>query len=170
MSNQQNEDVPSIRKIQEVGETPFQIVSFVEKILQGYHTGIKRSLYLFKTNNGVWGYWDPKLRRVIEELQWKENSCFLENKWVPMTAYYKFHVQFFEPIVFSLWNKDQRIEEQFETTEAIISLTDAANKTFQEAMVGRAPDTWYKLQFKTQNKKGGGEMTFVEKVICAAVE
>lgn len=130
---------------------------------------MRKLIYFFVTKNGVWGYYDKTLGRLVEgdDIQWDESSAIIDGYAVPMSLYYKWHVKFFEPIVFNEWDNRLKKEVPRESQEAILLFPDMSNKLLEVAMEGKDRDAWYKLQFKTQKKRGGGEMVFIDKVLSA---
>ena len=164
-SKNQNNQPPQIRQLSDVKDQPFQIVSYVEKILQGWNKKIKKSNYLFKTNNGVWGYYNPRSRKVEEDLEWKDESVNIDGSFVPMSLYYRWHIRFFEPIEISVWERGRM--ERIDTQEAMVNLPEEANLVFEKEMEGKPPETWYKFTFATKPKRGGGEITYLDGVISA---
>lgn len=162
----ERQDLPKIKKIAEVGDKPFKYISTVEKLLQGWDSSVKKTVYLFKTDTGQWGYYDKETQQVIEIDQWKKKAAFINGRWIKMVLYYKIQAMFAEPISFSSWNKMDKKKETLTAKEVLITLTATAFNKLEEQMKGRTPESFYKLSFTTRKKPGGGgNMTFVDNVI-----
>ena len=160
------QDIPKIQKLTEVGDKPFKYISTVEKVLQGWNNKTNKTVYLFKTDTGQWGYYDKDTQQVIDIDQWKGKAALIDGQWIKMVLYYRIRVMFAEPIVFSVWRKMERKNEQMTAQEALITLTATAYTKMEESMKGRPPESWYRLSFTTRKKpRGSGTMTFVDNVI-----
>lgn len=163
------QDLPKIKKLTEIGDKPFRYISTVEKILQGWNNSIQKTVYLFKTDTGEWGYYDKETQQVIDIDQWKKKAALINGQWIKMTLYYRIHIMFAESIQFSSWNKMESKNEQLIAQEALITLTFTAYKKLEEQMRGRAPESFYRLSFATRKKPGKGnekkKMTFVDNVV-----
>ena len=160
------QDLPKIKKIAEVGDKPFRYISTVEKVLQGWDSRNRKTIYLFKTDTGQWGYYDKSTQQVIEIDQWKKKSALINGQWIKMVLYYRIQALFAEPITFSVWNKMDNKNEQMTAQEVLLTLTGTAYKKLEEQMNGRTPESFYKLSFVTRKKPGGkGDMTYVDNVV-----
>ena len=160
-----NDDLPVIDKILEVGENLFCLLSVKEKILQGWDPKTRRTVYLFKTDTGDWGFYDKETNQVIEVDKWKKKAAWINGRWVKMSVYYKLNVVFEEAVTFSSWNKMERKVDKMTAVEAVIVLTSSAYDHLINQMEGRPKDSFYKLSFATRKKAGGGNMKFVDNVI-----
>lgn len=159
-------ELPKIDKLSEIGDKPFRYISTVEKVLQGWNSRVRRTVYLFKTDTGQWGYYDKESQQVIEIDQWKKKAALINGQWIKMTLYHRIQVIFNEPVVFSVWSKMNNKNEQMTAQEALITLTDTAYKHLEEQSKGRPPESWYKLSFTTRKKpNGNGTMTYVDNVV-----
>ena len=159
------QNVPKVQKIAEVGSNPFQYLSTTEKILQGWNSTTRKTVFLFKTDTG-WGYFDKPTGQVIDVNQWKGKAVFIGGQWIKMTLYYRIHVAFAEPVSLLVWNKEIKKKEQIAPKEVLITLTGSAYKQLEEQMRGRPPGSWYQLSFTTRKKPNGpGNMTYVDKVL-----
>ena len=160
------QDIPKIKKTAEIGNKPFRYISTVEKVLQGWSGRSKKTVYLFKTDTGQWGYYDKETQQVIEVDQWKGKAALINGQWIKMTLYYRIQAMFAQAITFSVWNKMEGKNDQMTAQEVLITLTGSAYKKMEEAMRGRTPESWYQLSFTTRKKSGGkGNMTYVDNVI-----
>lgn len=159
-----DQDIPKIKKLVEVGEAPFQYISKLESILQGWDQKIMRTIYLFKTDSGAWGYYDKETAQVLEVTQWKEKAALVNDHWVKMSIYHRIIVKFLSPINYSGWDETNRKEVPTTTSDAIILITDSAFKQIQEQLNGRAANSVLKFHFITR-KIGRRESTYIDKVI-----
>lgn len=158
--------LPKIEKLTEVGNVPFQYLDNPENILQWWDKTANKTKYLFKTDSGAWGYYDRLTQQVIEINQWKGKAALVEGEWCKMVLYHRVHVLFSQPLIFTAYDPEQRKKVQQNAQEAIITLTDTAFNSLQDAMKGREINSFYHLSFTTRNKpRGGGTMTYVDKII-----
>ena len=81
-SNQDN--IPKIRVLSDIGEAPFQFFGVLETILQGWSKNKRKSIYLFKMEDGRWGYYHKPTEQVIAVEQWKEKAAWVDDEWVKM--------------------------------------------------------------------------------------
>jgi len=159
-----NQDLPKIKKIADVGETPFQFVEKTESILQGWDKTIGRTIYLFKTTTGAWGYFDKDSGQVIDVTQWKGKAAWVQNHFVMMTLYHRVHLIFAQPVSYSEWDSSANRRYQVEATEAIVTMTDSSYKSLIEQMNGRDANAVYKFSF-TSRKLKGRMVNYVDKVV-----
>lgn len=159
------QDLPKIKRLSDVGDTPFQVVEMVEKILQGWNKKKKRTVYLFRTDDNKWGYYNKESKQIMVISAWKDKAAFVNGEWITMSLYYRLHVRFAQPVTSSSWDPDTRKKTTITLAEAIIILTDSAYKSLEEQRAGRPENSWFKLSFVTQKKKTGGSMTYANKVI-----
>lgn len=165
MSQEIQSNIPKVRIISEVGEAPFQVLGVLEVILQGWSPNQRRSVYLFKNQENLWSYYDKVSNKIIVADQWQGTKALIEDEWITMTKYHRLHVNFLDPVTFSIWVGKRKQSQT--ANEVQLNVTDAAFKTLAEAMSGRPSNSAYKFVFKTQKKPGGGSMTFVERIIWA---
>jgi hypothetical protein len=158
-------EIQKIKTLSDVGETPFQVIERQENILQGWDNKKRRSIYLFKTESGVWGYYDKASKQTINISAWKDKSAFVDGNWVKMSLYHRVHVKFAQVVNSNSWDYHNKKRVSVPLTEAIITLTDSAYKSLEEQANGRPLESWFKLSFVTQKKKTGGSMTYANKVI-----
>ena len=157
-------DIPKIKKVVEVGETPFQFIEKLESILQGWDKTINRTVYLFKADSGAWGYYDKETNQVIEVNQWKEKAAWIVDHWVKMSVYHRVRIKFASPINYSGWDSSARKEIPATTDEAIIVITDSAYKQLVEQLNGRPQSSYLKFIFITR-KIGNKNSTYIDKVV-----
>ena len=148
-----NQEIPKIRKVAEVGETPFQFIEKQENILQGYDKTIRRSVYLFKMTDGNWGYYDKETSQTIPINQWKGKAAMIDGRWVIMTLYHRIHLRFSEQVIYSNWDKESRKEVRMQTPEAIVTITDSAFKSLTEQIEGRDPGSLFKFTYNMTHFK-----------------
>lgn len=161
------QEIPKIKKLNEVGESPFQFVEKVESILQGWDSKIRKTIYLFKADSGNWGYYDKDTSQVIDVTQWKDKAAWLGDHWVKMSLYHRIHVHFHPPLNYTGWDPSSRKEIPATTSEAIIVVTDSAYKQILEQLNGRAATSLLKFQFTTR-KIQNRQSTYVDKVLWVA--
>lgn len=159
-----NQDLPKIKKIADVGEIPFQFVEKTESILQGWDKSINKTIYLFKTDTGAWGYFDKSSQQVVDVTQWKKKAAWVENHWVTMTLYHRVHLRFSQPVSYSDWDSVARKQYTAQTSEAIVTMTDTSYKSLLEQMKGRDTNAYYKFAF-TSRKLKGRMVNYVDKVV-----
>ncbi len=159
-----DQDIPKIKKLVEVGENPFQFVSKSESILQGFDQKIQRTIYLFKTDSGAWGYFDKDSSQVIEVTKWKEKAALVNDHWVKMAIYHRIIVNFLFPLSYTGWDDVNKVEVPAETSEAILLVTDNTYKQILEQLNGRAANSVLKFHFVTR-KIGKRQATFIDKVL-----
>lgn len=165
MTQNSQDNIPKIRVLSDIGEAPFQFFGILETILQGWSKAKKKSIYLFKMEDGRWGYYHKPTEQVLGVEQWKEKAAWIDGEWVKMAKYHRIHVNFLQPVTYSNWQSGKKTQSQ--THEAQFNITDSSYKTLEEAMKGRGKNSAYKLVFTTRKKKGGGAMTYVEKIVWA---
>lgn len=163
MNNSDDLNLPRVRVIKEVGETAFQFLGLVETILQGWSPQKRKQVYLFKPDSGVWSYYDKNSSQIIPISQWSGKAAWVGDEWIKMTKYHKVKLHFLQPITFTSWVDGKKQPQQGQ--EVIVTITDTAYKSFVEAAAGRSENSAYQFVFKTTKKKGGGSMTYVEKII-----
>lgn len=143
-------DIPKIKKVSEIGETPFRVVNVEEKILQGWDQSTKRMLYLFKDSLGLWSYYSKEQRCAIQVTEWREKEALIMGKWIKMSLYYRLHIAFANPITYSVFNRGRN--QQFTTTEAIILVTKSVYEMLEQQFAGRPAGSYYKFGYKTLKK------------------
>ncbi len=158
-------EFPIIKRLSEVGETPFQVIKEFEKILQGWDAKKRRTVYLFKTVNDKWGYFSKESKQIMEVTAWDKKAAFIDGNWVKMSLYHRVLVKFSQPVNSTSWDSSNKRKTIVPLLEAIIILTDTAYKSLIEQMQGRQSGSWFKLSFMTKKKSGGGLMTYANKVI-----
>ena len=165
MSNQtQQAEAPRIKKIAEVGETPFQFFELGETILQGWDKGIGRTIYLFKTETGNWGYFDKETEQVIEVMQWRGKAALIGNSWIKLSLYRRIRVFFNAIVNYSTWDHISKKNMYKQTQEAILTITNSTYDQLLGQMEGRPPESLYKFVF-TSRKIGNRTMSYVNKVL-----
>lgn len=159
-------DIPRIRQITDIGTAMFQVVKYVEPVLQGWSKEHGRQVYLFRAEeSGKWAYYDKDQGGLVEVDQWKGKSAWIQDDWVSLSKYHRLHLRFVAPVTYKVFEKGEQRSE--DTEEAMIVLTDTAYKTLQDQMQGRGDNAVYQFSFKTKKKPKGGTMTYVEKVVFA---
>jgi len=159
-----NETTPKIKKLSDVGEAPFQFIEKTESILQGWDSKIKKTIYLFKTDTGFWGYFDKDSSQVIAVNSWKEKAAWIGDHWVKMSLYHRIKIIFNEPITYGSWDKISKKEIKMETKEAIVVVTDTTYKQLLEQLNGREETSVLKFHFTTR-KIQNRQATYVDKVL-----
>lgn len=159
-----NQELPKIKKIADVGEVPFQFVEKTESILQGWDKASNRTIYLFKTDTGQWGYFDKDSQQVIDVTRWKDTAAWVSNRWVKMTLYHRAHLRFSQAITYSEWDSVARRQYPMQVAEAIVTMTDTAYKSLLEQMKGRNLEAFYQFVF-TSRKLKGRMVNYVDKVV-----
>lgn len=152
-------DLPKIKKATEIGDVPFQVIKVEEKILQGYDTRTRRTLYLFKGPTDVWSYYSKAERCIVEVPQWRDKEALIEGSWVKMSVYYRLHLLFERPVTFTPYDKAKGSQET--VNEASVTVTQAAYEALEEQFKGRATGSWY--QFVYKKLKNG--RTYIDKAI-----
>jgi hypothetical protein len=156
--------VPRLDKITEVGETPFQVIEVKEKILGGWDSVRHRGVYLFKTDTGAWGYYDNETHQVIEISQWKGKAAWMNEKWIKMSVYYRIHVVFASAVTFTTYDPSSKQNMKISWSEALIKVSDSTYLMLTNMIQGRDPNTFYRFHFAEKKKKGGGSMPLVDSV------
>lgn len=159
-----DQEIPKIQKLNEVGEAPFQFIEKLESILQGWDAKIKKTVYLFKTDTGAWGYYDKDSSQVIEVNQWNKKAAWMNDRWVKMSLYHRIHLMFMFPLDYTGWDAKKRKEIPSQTQEAILTVTDSAYKQILEQLNGRAATSFLKFEFTTR-KVQNRQSTYVDKVL-----
>lgn len=159
-----NQELPLIRKISEVGETPFQFVEKKETILQGWHAPSKKNVFLFKNDQGQWSNYDSAVKKVVPVTQWDGKSAMINGAWVKLAIYHRINLLFVKPITYSAWDASAKKEVKAQTQEAIVVVTDTAYKLLCEQLNGRDPMSFLKFGWTSKNV-GGRQMTYVDKVL-----
>lgn len=149
-----NQETPKIRRIQDVGEFPFQIIGNEETILQGWDPGIHRNVFLFKTPNGVWGYFDKGSNSIIENIQWDKKKALVNGRWVEMALYHRLDVRFQQPIMATVYSKEDKSTTQGPIQEANITIADKCYKNLMAQTAGRDPNSFYKFVWISKTVKG----------------
>jgi len=158
------QELPRIRRIQDVGENHFQILGNEETILQGWDVGLHRNVFLFKTPNGVWGYFDKASNGIIENIQWDKKKALVNGRWVEMSLYHRLDIRFYQPIMATAYDKESHQAVQGQIQEANITITDKCYKNLIAQTAGRDPNSFYKLVWNTK-KSRGREVTFPESAV-----
>jgi len=159
-----NQEIPKIKKVADVGKTPFTFIEKTESILQGWDNTIKKTIYLFKTDGGKWGYFDKESRQIIEITHWRDKAAWIAGHWVVMSLYHRVHLAFTQPISYSNWDSVLKKEYKESTEDGIVTITDTAYKSLIEQMNGRDENDIYKFSF-TSRKLKGRQVTYVDKAI-----
>jgi len=159
-----DQEIPKIKKVVEIGETPFQFIAKEESILQGWDAKIRKTIYLFKTDSGNWGYYDKETSQVIDVTQWKEKAAWVGDHYVKMSLYHRIIIRFAQPLNYSGWDPATRREVPVTTTEAMVVVTDSAYKQIVEQLNGRPADSFLKFQFTTR-KIQNRQSTYIDKVV-----
>jgi hypothetical protein len=157
-------ETPLIKKIVDIGESPFHFIEKVESILQGWDSTIKKTIYLFKTESGNWGYYNKKAARITDVENWKDKSALIDDHYVKMGIYHRVKLKFLSPLNYAGWDTKKRKEVPATTEEGIVIVTDTTYKQIIEQLNGRNPDSVLKFEFTTK-KIGGRNSTYVNKVI-----
>lgn len=143
--------IPKIKKISEIGATPFRIQDVQEKILQGWSKRQKKMLYVFKADSGNWAYYDKESSTMVEISSWREKEAYIMGEWVKMSLYYRVHIVFEVPVNYSSYVKDLGMQSQL-TYEALILLPKTAFELLEQQMVGRDPNSYYIFNYKKLKK------------------
>jgi len=158
------ENIVKIKKVSEVGEMPFQFIEKVESILQGWDVTINKTIYLFKTDTGKWGYWDKNRSRIVEINNWEGKSAWIEDHFVKMGLYHRVLLKFQSPLNYTGWDNEKRKEVPSVTDQAIVVITDTTYNQILEQLKGRAEDSFLKFEFTSKNLKSKNS-SYVNKVI-----
>lgn len=159
-----NQEIPKIKKIIDIGETPFNFIEKAESILQGWDSKIRKTIYLFRTDTGPWGYYDKDSKQVIEIDQWKGKSAWINDHWVKMALYHRVKLLFTKPVTYSGWDSATRKPVKQTTQEAIVTITDTAYKSLLEQLEGRPAESILKFVFTTRKMKNK-TITYIDKVV-----
>lgn len=159
-----DQELPKIKNLNEVGEAPFQFIEKVESILQGWDNTIRRTIYLFKTGTGMWGYFDKDSSQVTAVTNWNEDSAWIKGRYIKMSLFHRIHVRFYEPLKYTGWDPATRKEVPAQASDAILLITDSTYHQIQEQLTGRNPLSWLQLHF-TSKKLKNRTMVYVDKVI-----
>lgn len=143
-----DQQYPKIKKTNEVGEIPFQLLETQEEILQGWNSKIRKMMYLFKSELGNWAYYDKSSGMVVEVSEWKDRAANIAGDWVKMTKYFRVLVRFLEPVSYTSWDNDARKNVTLQTDVAILTITKSAYEHLEEAMKGRDALSWYRFLYK----------------------
>jgi hypothetical protein len=157
-------ETPLIKKIVDIGESPFHFIEKVESILQGWDSTIKKTIYLFKTESGNWGYYNKKASRITDVEDWKDKSALIGDHYVKMSIYHRVKLKFLFPLNYAGWDAKKRKEVPATTEEGIVIVTDTTYKQILEQLNGRSPESVLKFEFTTK-KIGDRKSTYVNKVI-----
>lgn len=158
-------EIPRLKKLDEAGEVPFQFIELQETILEGWNSDWDKLMYLFKMEDGSWGYYDNGTQRVVPIMEWKGKSARVEETWVPMSKKRRLHLRFVDTISFSNWDHGRKYTAQ--SADVIAVVTESAYESLVEQSNGRTKDSVYRFSFKTRKNKKGGTMTFVDKIVYA---
>lgn len=152
-------ELPKIKKLSEIGETPFQVVKVEEKILQGWDKAKRKMLYLFKGPTGLWSYYDKAEKCIVEVPQWKDKAALIQDSWVDMSVYYRVHLRFERPIAYTSYEGSR--PAQATASEALVTITGAAYESMEEQFRGRPEGSFYQFSYK----KLKNNRQYVDKVI-----
>ncbi len=139
-------DLPKIKVLTEIGETPFQVAKVEEKILQGWDKTSRRSLYLFKGPTQVWSYYSKRERCIVEVPQWRDAEALIEGVWVKMSVYWRLQLRFETPVEYTSF--EEKVKTKKVVSEAIVVVTGAAYESLEEQFKGRPEGSWYKFSYK----------------------
>jgi hypothetical protein len=154
---------PKIKRTHDVGETPFQFISKIESILQGWDQINKKMVFLFKADTGNWGYWDKDTEQVVEISEWEGKAAFIRGVKIKMAVYHRLHLLFTQPVIYGEYDSVSRKEIKMQTSEAIVTVTDQAHKLLLEQMSGRSQNDIYRFGW-TSRKLGRRVIKFIDKV------
>jgi len=158
------DEIPKIKKIAEIGELPFQFIEKAESILQGWDATIQKTIYLFRTESGAWGYYDKKSSRIAEVNNWDGKSAWVGDHYVKMSLYHRVRLRFSAPLNYTGWDAKKRKETPAVADEAIVVITDTTYKQILEQLNGRAPESYLRFEFTTK-KIQSRSSTYVKNVI-----
>lgn len=158
------QEIPRIQRIAEIGDAPFQFIEKTESILQGWNAKIRKTVYLFKTEQGPWGYYDKETQQVVEVNDWKGKAALINNSYVKMSLYHRVRLKFLFPLNYKEWDVVAKKEFDSTTTEAIVVLPDTTYKQIMSQLNGRSPESVLKFEFITKKLKGR-DTTYVGEVI-----
>lgn len=159
-----NQEIPKIKKTADIGDTPFYFIGKTESILQGWDKTIGKTIYLFRTDSGKWGYFDKETNQVIDVNQWREKAALISGHWVKMALYHRVHLKFINPISYSAWDSVAKKQYPVSTQEAIVTITDSSYKSLIEQMSGRDGNSTYKFLFVSR-KIGDRKITYVKSAL-----
>lgn len=136
------EKLPLVKSVSDVGTTPFQFVSKQETILQGFHTGLRRSVYLFRTPDKQWGYYESATKKVVRPSAWDGKSAFIDGAWIKLGLYHRVHLRVPEGLVYNTKSGPKTVQD------FIIPITDSAYKALESQTQGRPLDSFYQFEMK----------------------
>jgi hypothetical protein len=157
-------EIPTIRRLADVGDAPFQFIQKLESILQGWDAKIRKNIYLFKTDSGGWGYYDKNINTVSEVSQWKGKSALVGDHFVKMALYHRIQVKFLFPLTYNSWDKAAKKEVPAETENATLAVTDKTYKQILDQLKGRAADSNLRFNFVTR-KIQDRQSTYIDSVV-----
>ena len=157
-------EIPKIRKLAEVGDNPFQFIGKVESILQGWDQKIRKTIYLFRTDLGNWGYYDKNNNSVIEADQWNGKSVLIGDHFVKMALYHRIQVKFLFPLNYTGWDPVAKKEIPAVTEFATLVITDKTYKQIIDQLNGRAATSYLRFNFVTR-KIQNRQSTYIESVL-----
>ena len=155
---------PKIRRLAEVGEAPFQFIEKLESILQGWDSKIGKTIYLFKTDSGAWGYYNKNNNQVIEVNEWEGKAALIGGYFVKMALYHRIQVRFQAPITYSGWDPVSKKEVPASTEIATLVITDKTYKQILDQLKGRAADSNLRFNFVTR-KIQDRQSTYIDSVV-----
>ena len=132
--------------------------------MQGWDKEARKTVYFFRTDNNVWGYYDKETSQVIEPNQWKGKSVFVSGHWVAMALYHRLYLRFTQQVSYSIWDTASKKQAQLSTQNAIVTVTDTAYKSLLKQANGRDPNSIYKFVF-TSRKMGKKNVTYVKSAV-----
>lgn len=143
-------DIPKIKKVTEIGSTPWSLINIEEKILQGWDSRAKKLLYLFKDQLGVWSYYDKYSKLTVEVMEWREKEALIKDQWIKMSVYYRLHLRFAEVVTYSTFQYGAG-SQHHQTTEALVLVPKSIYDQLMEVM-GVHPVGWYRFEYKRLKK------------------
>lgn len=139
------DNLPKIKKLIEIGNTPFQVIEVIEKVLQGWNN--KKPIFLFKTDSGNWAYYDNDTKQVVDVEQWNGKSALVKGAWIKMGLYHKIHLIFKTPVTYTEYSGQYK-GQLVSANEVSVNITDAAYKALESQMAGRPPNSFYQFTYK----------------------
>lgn len=157
-------EIPTIRKLSDIGDNPFQFIEKLESILQGWDAKIRKTIYLFKTDSGDWGYYDKETSQVVKVNQWKEKAALIGNYYVKMALYHRIKVKFMFPLNYAGWDPVAKKEIPAVAEIATLVITDKTYKQTLDQLNGRASNSFLKFIFVTR-KIQDRQSTYIDSVV-----
>lgn len=157
-------EIPTIRKLSEIGDNPFQFIEKLESILQGWDAKIRKTVYLFKTDSGEWGYYDKETSQVIKATQWKEKAVLIGDHYVKMALYHRVKVKFMFPLDYTGWDAVNKKEIPAVADFATLVITEKTYKQILDQLNGRVANSFLKFIFVTR-KIQDRQSTYIDNVV-----